>query len=318
MVLRAGLLRLRADRLAAAARATTRTGPPMHGNTRIQATWITRHLGRSCCALVVFGTVRAGRRPTARARARARPDLEAGRHRRCRSRSSASSGGSPTGTRSSAGSRPPQLRAAGQPVGPVQRDLAGRDPQLLGLPARGEGRRQPRREQRRLHQAQAPRPGHRALRRAVRPVARRDVRLRPGRCRLRAFQAWASADASRSWPRSPRSCRRTRRPTTRRWSRTSTRPWPRPGIAGGERLLLPASTGPAHERHRLRSTPCRPARRRGDRMAIETQPEQAQGPAAAPASAPAAPALVDAPRRSTRARRRRSSATSSATCSATS
>ena len=45
--------------------------------------------------------------------------------------------------------------AAQGAAGPVQRDLAGRHPQLLGLPARGEGGRQPRREQRRVRQAAA-------------------------------------------------------------------------------------------------------------------------------------------------------------------
>ena len=62
----------------------------------------------------------------------------------------------------------------------VPRDLAGRDPQLLGLPARGESRRQPGCGQRRVHDHQATRRVHRPVLGAVRDLARRDVQLRPG------------------------------------------------------------------------------------------------------------------------------------------
>ena len=59
----------------------------------------------------------------------------------------------------------------------VQRHVARRDPQLLGLPARGEGRRQPRLQQRRLRHAPAAGVLHRAVRRALRDLARRHVQL---------------------------------------------------------------------------------------------------------------------------------------------
>ena len=61
---------------------------------------------------------------------------------------------------------------------PVQRHVARRDPQLLGLPARGQGRRQPGLQQRGLHDDAAARLLHRPLRRALRNLARGDVQQR--------------------------------------------------------------------------------------------------------------------------------------------
>ena len=125
-------------------------GPPIFGHTGLQATWI----GATAVivlAAFVFGTVElivpagagAGEGPGAGLEA-VRPQLPAG-----------------------AGHRPavavhlplPAVRrdgdhpagAAGEPAGRVPRHLAGRDPQLLGLPARGESRREPGRGQRGLH-----------------------------------------------------------------------------------------------------------------------------------------------------------------------
>ncbi len=85
-------------------------GPPIYGHARIQATWIT------VTAVIVlflagFGTYELAWPGFAGAGAgegRARSGSRAAA-RRCRSRSSPSSGGSPTGTRSSAASRPRRL-----------------------------------------------------------------------------------------------------------------------------------------------------------------------------------------------------------------
>ena len=52
--------------------------------------------------------------------------------------------------------RDARIRAAGQHAGRVQRHLARRDPLLLGLPARRQGRREPGREQHRVRDDQGP------------------------------------------------------------------------------------------------------------------------------------------------------------------
>ena len=221
----AHLLRLRDDRLAAAARATTRTAPDP------RATPGSRPPGSRVTSVIVlclaaFGTYEL---VTARARARARARPRSGTRRGSQAACGA-------GHRAAVAVHLPlpavrRVRddpadAAGQPVGPVQRDLAGRHPQLLGLPARREGRRQPRRQQRRLHQAHAPRPGHRALRRAVRPAGTARCSTTATFCPTRT--SWPGpAGRECSSPRRPRSCRLTRRPTIRPSSRPSTRPWSR-------------------------------------------------------------------------------------------
>ena len=98
----------------------------------------------------------------------------------------------------------------------VQRDLARRDPQLLGLPARGEGRRQPGLQQRGLHDDPAARVLHRSLRRALRDLARGHVQLGRG---------GDASSSSRPGPRSPRSgCART--PSCCRRSPSPTPPTP--------------------------------------------------------------------------------------------
>ena len=126
-------------------------GPPIHGNTRVQATWITA-TAVIVLGLFVFGTVEL--------------IVPAG--------AGAGEGPSPTWTPNTnntlqvqvigqqwaftyrfpqfGGMETTQLLLPGG-AGPVQRHLAGRHPQLLGLPARGEGGRQPRGEQRRVRQA---------------------------------------------------------------------------------------------------------------------------------------------------------------------
>ncbi len=85
----------------------TEDGPPIYGHTRIQATWITV-TSVIVLSLAAFGTYElaapgfAGAGPArARPRSGSRPAATC-----CRYRSSASSGGSPTAIRSSAGSRP--------------------------------------------------------------------------------------------------------------------------------------------------------------------------------------------------------------------
>ena len=170
---------------------------PIHGNTGIQATWI---IGTAAIvlALAVYGTVELDR-PGGRGRRRGpAADLEAGlHHHRLGHLVDARHQQHPAGP----GDRPavgvdlpvPAVRrvrdhpadAAGGRAGAVQRHLAGRDPQLLGLPARREGRRQPGREQRRLHDAAAHRRLPGPLRRAVRHLARLDVRHRQGHAGVR-------------------------------------------------------------------------------------------------------------------------------------
>ena len=173
-------------------------GPPIHGNTRIQATWITVTSVIVLC-LAGFGTY----------------ELVNGQ--------GAGAGEGPTAIWHPTGTKPLQVQVIGQQwrftyrypqfggfettqlvlpveqVGPVQRDLAGRHPQLLGLPARREGRRQPRRQQHRLHQAHLVRPVRRPLCRAVRSLARRHVQLRPGRLRLGVHEP-GPARPGPSWP----------------------------------------------------------------------------------------------------------------------
>ena len=156
-------------------------GPPIHGNAKIQATWI----GATAVivlGLFVFGTVElivpagagAGEGPAPIWTPNVSHMLEV----------------QVIGQQWAFTYRYPQFggmessatAAAGQHDGGVPRHFAGRDPQLLGLPARREGRREPRRGQRRLHHHQESAGQlHGALQRAVRPVARRDVQLRPHR-----------------------------------------------------------------------------------------------------------------------------------------
>ena len=80
-------------------------------------------------------------------------------------------------------------RAAGQQDDRTARHLARRDPLLLGLPARRQGRRQPERRQRRVRQADQGPDLRSALRRAVRHLARRHVRPRARRQRGRLRHA---------------------------------------------------------------------------------------------------------------------------------
>ena len=90
--------------------------------------------------------------------------------------------------------------------GRVPCDLAGRDPQLLGLPARREGRRQPGGGQCGLHHPGAHRRVHRPVQRALRDLARGHVQLGPGDHphRLpgvgRGPPSWRST-GSACWPR---------------------------------------------------------------------------------------------------------------------
>ena len=88
-------------------------GPPLHGNIRAQASFISIS-SVIVLSLAVFGTVELIERPGRRARARGRtrsgsppPPGRAPEAAPCRSRSSASSGSSPTATRSSVASRRP-------------------------------------------------------------------------------------------------------------------------------------------------------------------------------------------------------------------
>ena len=72
-----------------------------------------------------------------------------------------------------------RAHAAGEHPGDVPRDVAGRDPQLLGLPARREGRREPAGGQRGVRDGEGARQRHGPLQRALRHLARRHVQLRP-------------------------------------------------------------------------------------------------------------------------------------------
>ena len=118
-------------------------GPPIHGDTRIAATWI-GVTSAIVLGLFVFGTVELVVPAGAGAGEGNTPIWRPG-------------GATPL---KGAGPRPavavdlplPSVRRVqdDQPGGarrrerPVQCDLAGRDPQFLGLPARGEGGREPR------------------------------------------------------------------------------------------------------------------------------------------------------------------------------
>ena len=163
-------------------------GEPIYGNTKIQATWI---IGTTVIVLwlFVFGTVELV--------------VPAG--------AGAGEGPSPiwklAGTTSSTwtpntnttlqvqvigqqwtwtyrypqfgGMESSELMLAGEYPGDVPRDVAGRDPQLLGLPARREGRREPAGGQRGVRDAEGARQRHGPVQRAVRHLARRHVQLRP-------------------------------------------------------------------------------------------------------------------------------------------
>ena len=163
-------------------------GAPIYGNIKVQATWI---VGTTMIVLwlFVFGTVELVVPARRGCRRGSVADLDAGRD--------ADDVWTPGDERDPAGpgDRPavdldvpvPAVRrdgkqradAAGEYPGDVPRDLAGRDPQLLGLPARREGRRQPAGGQRGVHDAEVARQRHRPLQRAVRHLARRHVQLRP-------------------------------------------------------------------------------------------------------------------------------------------
>ncbi len=85
--------------------------------------------------------------------------------------------------------RPPG--AAGRPAGRAPRHLARRDPLLLGAEAGGQGRRQPRRRQRRLREARTKNCSLRTpLQRALRPLARLHVRHRRRWSATAAFERW--------------------------------------------------------------------------------------------------------------------------------
>ena len=118
-------------------------GPPIHGNAKVQTWWlvITTTL---VLFLAGYGTVRmladgagGGQGPNPIADTGRRPRA------RCRCRSSPSSGSSPTAGRATAASRRRRLVLPDQPHGGDPRHLTGRDPLVLGLPARRQGRRQP-------------------------------------------------------------------------------------------------------------------------------------------------------------------------------
>ena len=120
---------------------TTEDGPPLHGNTRVQATWITATTV-IVLSVFVFGLVELSTSNGAGAGQGPSPIWKPG--------------GTPLlvqviGQQWRFTYRYPQFGGfettqlvlpEGQWVA-VQRDLAGRDPQLLGLPARGQGGRQP-------------------------------------------------------------------------------------------------------------------------------------------------------------------------------
>ena len=80
--------------------------------------------------------------------------------------------------------------APGRPHGRVPRHVARRDPLVLGLPARRQGRRGARRRQHRVHDAEARGPVRDPLRRAVRPVARLHVRPRARALAGRVRERW--------------------------------------------------------------------------------------------------------------------------------
>ena len=91
---------------------------------------------------------------------------------------------------------------------PVQRHVARRDPQLLGLSAGREGRRQPRLQQRGLHHAPAAGNLHRALFGTVRDLARRHVQQRRGG-HATAVRGLGQAHRDPDCARTPSCCRRT-------------------------------------------------------------------------------------------------------------
>ncbi len=213
-------------------------GPPIFGHARIQATWITV-TAVIVLSLAGFGTYELAGPGFAGAGA------GEGRPR---------SGGRRAAPLAGSGHRPavavhlpvPAVRrvrdhgadAAGRPAGAVQRHLARRHPQLLGLPARGEGRRQPWRQQRRVHHAGRPARSSSAApscaacgtaRCSTTATSSRCRRSRPGRTRRR-----------RSWRRSPRSCRRTRPTYDPTVVPQINKAMAKAGIAGAQRLLLPA------------------------------------------------------------------------------
>ena len=80
--------------------------------------------------------------------------------------------------------------------------------------------------------------GDGALRRAVRPVARRDVQLRPGDDATRPSRPGPRRPRP-SWRPSPRCCRRTRPPTTRRSIPQINKAMAKAGIAGANGYYYP-------------------------------------------------------------------------------
>ena len=140
---------------------------PLHGNTRIQATWI---IGTSAIvlALAVYGTVELIAPAGAGAGQGPQPIFKHGMPPAASLTSWTPNSNNilqvqVIGQQWAWTYRYPQFggfettaaRAAGRPAGAVQRHLARRHPLLLGLHARRQGRRQPGREQRRVHDAEA-------------------------------------------------------------------------------------------------------------------------------------------------------------------
>ena len=182
--------------------ATPLDGPPIRGHAQRAAVVDRRHdgdravprrpTGRSGCSRTEPAAVRARTRSPSRCgEDRARPPGPGDR---------ASSGASPTGSRPTEASRQRQLELPANTDDRVPRHLGRRDPLVLGLPARRQGRRQSGRRQRRLRADEEPDDLRRPLRRAVRRVARLHVRHRAGRPE-RAVRHLDRSSAGSSSPR---------------------------------------------------------------------------------------------------------------------
>ena len=110
--------------------------------------------------------------------------------------------------------RDSRARAAGKQADRVPRDLARRDPLILGVRPRRQGRRQPGRGQRRVRDDQGTADVPRAMRRAVRRLAWVHVQPGPG-CSEGAVRLVDRPATASSMRRPRRACRRTRRGTSR-------------------------------------------------------------------------------------------------------
>ena len=230
----------------------TLEGPAIRGNTRIQTTWIVI-TSALVLSLAVYGTVRLLADNGAGSGSGPKP-LTVPKGHKLQVQVIAQQWAFTYRYPDLRRRRDHAPRAAGQPDGRTARHLAGRDPLLLGLPARRQGRRQPRRRQRRCSSS---RPRNETFEVHCSELCGiwHGYMFDHGHVvTAQAFETWIHQQQAATAPRPRRCCRRTHTPThpNQRGARnehTAAAPTqPRPPLAAPDRLQPPDRRDPRRRR----------------------------------------------------------------------